>query len=446
MAAELFALVWEATLAGSAALLLVLALRRPLRAWLGASAAYALWLCVPVVLLAVLLPRGEGAPVAMPVVWQMVAVAALPEPQAGGHWREWLFVTWLAGVFASAVAMGGRQRRFRHGLGALRRRDDGMYQSASATSGLPAVSGVLRPRILLPADFERRYTTQEQALVIAHERLHVRRGDLAANALAALLACLFWFNPLLRPALRRFRFDQELACDERVIAGHPQARRAYGEAMLKTQFDPLPLPLGCHWQARHPLKERIAMLNRPTPSPMQWIATTFVALGVSAVAGFAAWAAQPAQAGSPAAFAAMAGLRTPAPAYPREALRNGHSGRVIAVVDVDAEGRPVDVRIEHSEPAGVFDAVTIAAVREWRFKPAMENGRAVAGTVRVPVDFDSGMTAVAGSAAQELDPGFRWFRLDQDKVTEAVCDIMRVNTDDAAAPAYCGIRQEPAGQ
>ena len=32
MAAELFALVWEATLAGSAALLLVLALRRPLRA------------------------------------------------------------------------------------------------------------------------------------------------------------------------------------------------------------------------------------------------------------------------------------------------------------------------------------------------------------------------------------------------------------------------------
>ena len=60
MAAELFALVWEATLAGSAALLLVLALRRPLRAWLGASAAYALWLCVPVVLLAVLLPRGGG--------------------------------------------------------------------------------------------------------------------------------------------------------------------------------------------------------------------------------------------------------------------------------------------------------------------------------------------------------------------------------------------------
>ncbi|KAF1686452.1 hypothetical protein B1992_07830 [Pseudoxanthomonas broegbernensis] len=45
----------ETTLAASAALLLVLGLRRPVRAWLGASAAYALWLCVPTALSAVLL-------------------------------------------------------------------------------------------------------------------------------------------------------------------------------------------------------------------------------------------------------------------------------------------------------------------------------------------------------------------------------------------------------
>lgn len=307
MGADPLALLWEATLAGSAAALLVLALRKPLRARAGASAAYALWLCVPVALLAVLLPRGVDVPLALPVAWQVapvVAVAAVPQLQPGWHWHEWLLVAWSAGALASAVVLGWQQWRFRVGLGALQRRDDGLYQSSSAISGLPAVAGVVRPRILLPADFEQRYTAQEQVLVIAHERLHVRRGDLVANALSALLACLFWFNPLLRFALRRFRFDQELACDERVIARHPQARRAYGEAMLKTQFDPSPLPLGCHWQARHPLKERIDMLRRPTPTPLRRISTMLLVIGFSASAGYAAWAAQPASpstvAGAPA--------------------------------------------------------------------------------------------------------------------------------------------------
>jgi len=297
MDAEPLALLWEATLAGSAALLLVLALRRPVRSSLGASAAYGLWLCVPVALLAVMLPRGADVPLALPVAWQavpMVAAAAAPEPQAGWHWREVLFVLWLAGASVSMAMLGWQQRRFRRGLGTLHRRDDGLYQSASATSGLPAVAGILRPRILLPADFERRYTAQEQSLVLAHERLHVRRGDLVANAVAALLACVFWFNPLLHFALRRFRLDQELACDERVIARHPQARRSYGEAMLKTQFDPSPLPLGCHWQARHPLKERIDMLKRPTPSPLHWLSSVLLALVVTAATGYVAWATQPA--------------------------------------------------------------------------------------------------------------------------------------------------------
>ena len=297
MGADLPMILAEATVATSAALLLVLALRRPVRAALGASAAYALWLCVPVALLAVSLPRSADVPLALPVAWQMAPaaqVAVQAVPRQGMGWIQWLFVAWLAGVLASAALLVWQQRRFRGGLGTLRQRGDGLYQSTMATAGLPAVSGVLRPRILLPADFEQRYSVQEQSLVLQHERVHVRRGDLLANALAALLRCVFWFNPLLHFALRRFRLDQELACDEWVIARNPRARRQYGEAMLKTQFDELPLPLGCHWQARHPIKERIDMLKRPTPSPMQWMAATFLALGLSASAGYAAWAAQPA--------------------------------------------------------------------------------------------------------------------------------------------------------
>lgn len=199
MDVEPLAVLWEATLAGSASLLLVLAMRRPARMLLGAGAAYALWLCVPVALVAVLMPRGMDAPLALPVVWQAapVEVMAALESRVGGYWQAWLLPVWLVGALAVLMLQGWRQWRFRRGLGALRRRDDGLYRALGTTAGLPAVMGVLRPRVLLPADFEQRYTVQEQALVIAHEHQHVRHGDLIANAVAALLGCLFWFNPLV---------------------------------------------------------------------------------------------------------------------------------------------------------------------------------------------------------------------------------------------------------
>ena len=129
MGADLPMILAEATVATSAALLLVLALRRPVRAALGASAAYALWLCVPVALLAVSLPRSADVPLALPVAWQMAPaaqVAVQAVPRQGMGWIQWLFVAWLAGVLASAALLVWQQRRFRGGLGTLRQRGDGL--------------------------------------------------------------------------------------------------------------------------------------------------------------------------------------------------------------------------------------------------------------------------------------------------------------------------------
>lgn len=418
MRAELIAFLVEATLAVSLAMLLVLALRRPLRALWGASAAYSLWLCVPVALLAVLLPRGvTEAPLALPVAWQIapaMVMAVTPDQQAGWHWRELLLTLWLSGALGSALVLGWRQRRFHRGLGVLRHRGDGLYQAADATAGLPAVTGVLRPRILLPADFERRYTAREQSLVIAHERLHVRRGDLIANLAAALLGCLFWFNPLLHFSLQRFRFDQELACDERVIARNPSARRPYGEAMFKTQVDPLPLPLGCHWQARHPITERIDMLKRPTPSPLHWTLALLFATTLSATTGYVAWAAQSsslpaaaraaheqdaaAQEHAPAAGQPVLASRMPPPRYPLDAARNGVGGKVMLLVTVRPDGRVADVQVEESTPAGVFDAVSVEAARQWTFTPEMRDGVPVQGQIRVPVTFETELQEAGADA------------------------------------------------
>ena len=115
----------------------------------------------------------------------------------------------------------------------------------------------------------------------------------AMQALATLLRCVFWFHPLVHVAAARFRFDQELACDAAVVARFPEARRSYGDAMLKTQLAAFGLPLGCHWQSCHPLKERISMLKQTLPGPRRRRVATALVLSLAAAASLAAWAAQP---------------------------------------------------------------------------------------------------------------------------------------------------------
>jgi TonB family protein len=171
----------------------------------------------------------------------------------------------------------------------------GVFRAQSPQVG-PAVVGVLRPRIVTPSDFEARFAADERELILAHEGVHLRRGDAAVNALACAVQCLCWFNPLAHLAARLMRIDQELACDARVIGRFPQARRTYAELLLKTQIAAQPLPLGCHWPpgARHPLKQRIAMLKSPLPEAAMRGVGGAVAAAFTLGAGSLAWAASPA--------------------------------------------------------------------------------------------------------------------------------------------------------
>jgi hypothetical protein len=136
---------------------------------------------------------------------------------------------------------------------------------ASGTDVGPALVGAWRSRIVLPADYEQRYDAIEQALILAHEVAHARRGDGWWCLLARILAALFWFHPLAWWALAALRHDQELACDAAVLREHGAQRRSYANAMLKTQSSAFALPVGCAWSPRHPLTERIAMLKLPSP-------------------------------------------------------------------------------------------------------------------------------------------------------------------------------------
>ena len=369
--ADLMPLLVETTLSMSAAIGIVLLVRRPLRRWFGAGIGYSAWVLVPVSILAVHLPA--KALTVLPAgamgdafVVQVTASTEVMATDAG----SWIVAAWMAGMLAMALRLAFQQRAFLRSLGELRPREDGAFQAGSI-AGLPAVVGLLRPRTVLPADFDLRYTGEQRTLLRMHELEHVARGDLWANALVAALRCVSWFNPLVHLAARWFRHDQELACDQRVLSHRPRSRRAYGEAMFNTQLAAQPLPIGCHWGFGHPLKERIVLAS---------------------FAGVTAWAAQPSVAAEPTgtpvpANAALESRMLHPPKYPAEALAQKVSGRVVLLIDVDATGTPTAIVVEEADPAGVFDAAAVAAAWNWKFDPEIKDGEPVASRIRVPVDF-----------------------------------------------------------
>jgi TonB family protein len=415
MSNELLTALFETTLAGSVAIVLVAVSRRWIAERFGARIAYLFWGAVPAAMIAVLLPA-RMSDQALSIQMRVVPLQPLlGESAMQGNHQAWLLVLWITGAAIATIFYAVQQRRFISRLGRLSQRADGLHQ-AGVCAGLPAVIGVLRPRIVVPSDFDSRYSEQERRLVLQHEHVHLRRGDLQVNAIVALIRCLYWFNPLVHLAARRFRHDQELACDQAVIARFPQQRRAYGDAMLKARLAVDAFPLACHWGGQHLLKERIAMLKFPLPSRRR--TTTGVVLGISLTLTTAvtAWAAQtpqvqkthvPSKSEIPAkpvsTTADVVALQTPAPAYPDGIAKQGVSGQVLLKILVGADGKPKEVRVERAEPAGVFETASIQAAKQWTFAPRHQDGKPVEGWIRVPIDFDAGRkpadaTAPSGTA------------------------------------------------
>jgi predicted nucleic acid-binding Zn-ribbon protein len=54
--------------------------------------------------------------------------------------------------------------------------------------------------------------------VLLHELIHVARLDWPARLIARVARAVYWFNPLAWWAVRRLDLEQELACDEEVLA------------------------------------------------------------------------------------------------------------------------------------------------------------------------------------------------------------------------------------
>ncbi len=297
MSAEIFGWLRDTTLATSLAALLVLCLRAMFRRAFGARMAHALWLLPPLAVLTVMLPaRTTPPPVAMA---QAVAVSADAAAQSSApamadfDAKPWLAMAWGIGAIACCAASWRRQRRFVHALGELVPHADGTWRTRNSRIG-PVAVGVLKSRIVLPLDFEQRHDETARSLILQHERTHIARRDPFANAIAAAMRCVWWFNPLLHLAARGFRFDQELAVDATVLAHRPRMQQAYARALFDAQMQFQSPALACQWSAAHPLKLRISLLEAAAPATARRLAGMFSVALLAGGVSLAAWAAQPA--------------------------------------------------------------------------------------------------------------------------------------------------------
>ena len=79
---------------------------------------------------------------------------------------------------------------------------------------------------------------------------------------------------------------------------------------------------------------------------------------------------------------------TPQPAYPDSAQLSGEQGDVLVGVHVNASGKPRRLRIDKSSGFGDLDDAAAAAVAQWRFTPAVENGDTPSAWTTVKIHFE----------------------------------------------------------
>ena len=96
---------------------------------------------------------------------------------------------------------------------------------------VPVTVGLVRPVILLPADWSR-WSTALLSSVVAHEQAHVDRRDHLVLLASELNRCLYWFHPVAWFLRHRLSTLAEQCCDDAVIAAM-HSRRDYARHLLE---------------------------------------------------------------------------------------------------------------------------------------------------------------------------------------------------------------------
>jgi RND family efflux transporter MFP subunit len=185
-------------------------------------------------------PRAEtlaAAKIAIPAPEEPVASRQSDAVSKPSNWK----MLWpRAALTLYAFVALGLLLRLGFGLAMSLRLLRGSRETGRATHGItireshrvatPVTLGILRPAIVLPADWSEWDAARLQA-VLAHERSHIQRRDPAVQLLSALHRALLWYSPLAWFLHRRIVRTAEDASDDAAV-GVIHDRALYAEMLL----------------------------------------------------------------------------------------------------------------------------------------------------------------------------------------------------------------------
>jgi TonB family protein len=244
------------------------------------------------------------------------------------------------------------------------------------------------------------------AAALAHECAHIRRRDFAKNLIYECVAAAVAYHPACWLMRRRIAETRELVCDE-MAAGAAGDRPEYAASLLR-----LATSMAVTSQASQAigvfdgniLEERIMRLTMNLPKVSRTQKIAMVAVTTGALLGGAVTAAAMSFDVMPSKDAAASktahekvyqvgnGVTAPVLTYSvdaeftKKAKDAKYQGVSVVSCVVDADGMPRYVHTIRKLGMGL-DEKALEAVRQYKFKPGLLNGKPVAVQITIEVNF-----------------------------------------------------------
>jgi len=183
-----------------------------------------------------------------------VAVIAEPiplrKPQPRPSASAWLMIMWALGITLCLARLAHSWRKMKRVADVATEAGGGplgvLAERTAKLSGLrhlprivvtdektsPAVFGVFRPVVVLPATLVQKVNGAELGAVFAHEFAHLKRFDPLLGWVLAICEAIYFFHPVVYFVKRRILFERERACDDRALAVNDTGAGIYADALV----------------------------------------------------------------------------------------------------------------------------------------------------------------------------------------------------------------------
>ncbi len=304
-------------------------------------------------------------------------------------WPTALLCVWILGILVMMIrAAGGWVVLLRVRRASAHFQNGNCAQVRIANVSTPLTCGVLRPLILLPPN-ARDWDESRLNAVLLHESEHVLRRDCIAKYVAQASRALLWWNPLAWMVAARLNREQELACDDAVLAAGIPAE-AYAAVLLDVAREcSSSLLLGCAMAENNSgaaLKERFTHLFEWRRESRASSRRTAIAIPLLLVLMTTVSFAEKIYRIGPGIVPPKVLEKTTEPQYTEEARAAKLEGQVALTMVVGIDERAHDIKVTKSLDPGL-DSSAIASIKTWRFQPGTKNGKPVPVRANIAVNF-----------------------------------------------------------